>query len=302
MLEIHLLGTGGTVPLPERPLTAMLVRYNGRSVLVDCGEGTQTEIARMGLSLNPIDSIFFTHFHADHITGLAGLLLSMGNQNRTLPVTIIGPVGIERVVRALCVVAPDLPFELKFTEIKEKEQTFSAAGLRITAFLVCHSITCYGYSIELERAGKFNPEKARALGLEPRFWGKLQHGETVTVNDTVITPDMVMGAQRKGIKAVYCTDSRPVDCIARFAQNADLFICEGMYDDDASLNKAVEKQHMLFSEAVKLGRSANVKQLWLTHFSPSVSQPEKEIEKLRELFPFLAIPQRNMTADLTFED
>ncbi len=302
MLEIHLSGTGGTIPLPERPLTAMLVRYNGRSVLVDCGEGTQTEIARMGLSLNPIDSIFFTHFHADHIAGLVGLLLSMGNQSRTRPVTIIGPVGIGKVVRLLCVIAPDLPFELNFIEISGEEQLFSIAGLKITAFRVCHSIECYGYSIELERAGKFNPDKARALGLEPELWGRLQHGENVTLKETVITPDMVMGPQRKGIKAVYCTDSRPTDRIAHFAQNADLFICEGMYDNDESLSKAIEKQHMLMSEAAQIALSANVRRLWLTHFSPSVTEPEKEIEKLRKAFPFIEMPKRNMSIDLTFED
>lgn len=302
MLEIHLLGTGGTIPLPERPLTALLVRYNGCSVLIDCGEGTQTEIARMGLSLNPIDIIFFTHFHADHISGLSGLLLSMGNQNRTKPVTIVGPMGVERVVRSICVIASDLPFELNFVEIKHSEQPFSIDGLDITAFRVCHSIVCYGYSIGVERAGKFDPDKARALGLEPTSWSRLQHGENVTLKKTVITPDMVMGPQRKGLKVVYCTDSRPTESISRFARNADLFICEGMYDNGSSLKKAIEKQHMLMSEAAQLARSANVGRMWLTHFSPSVTEPEKKIEKLRKAFPFIEMPKRNMSIDLTFED
>ena len=136
MLDVCLLGTGGMMPLPRRWLTALMTRYNGHSLLIDCGEGTQVAIKEKGWSFKPVDVICFTHYHGDHISGLPGLLLTMGNAERTEPLTLIGPKGLERVVNALRVIAPELPFELKFIEINGPEQVFEINGYRITAFVM----------------------------------------------------------------------------------------------------------------------------------------------------------------------
>mgnify|MGYP002627194898 CR=1 FL=1 len=149
------------MPLPHRALTSLMLRYNGMNVLIDCGEGTQVSIRQQGWSVKPIDVICFTHFHADHISGLPGLLLTLGNAERTEPVTMIGPKRLEKVVGALRMIAPELPFEIRFVELEGDEESFMFNGLRINAFRVNHNITCYGYSLELDRAGRFDPERAK---------------------------------------------------------------------------------------------------------------------------------------------
>ncbi len=163
MLDVCLLGTGGMMPLPNRWLTSLMARYNGKSILIDCGEGTQIAMKEKGWSPKPVDIMCFTHYHADHISGLPGMLLTMGNAERTEPLLMIGPKGLTRVVNALRVIAPELPFPIVYQEITEMEQTFSFEGFRIEAFRVNHNVTCYGYSILVERAGKFQLEKAQEL-------------------------------------------------------------------------------------------------------------------------------------------
>ena len=147
MLDICLLGTGGMMPLPNRWLTSLMARYNGTGILIDCGEGTQIAMKEKGWSPKPIDIMCFTHYHADHISGLPGMLLTMGNAEKTTPLLMIGPKGLARVVNALRVVAPELPFEIQYMEITEQEQSFQFEGFRIEAFKVNHNVLCYGYSI-----------------------------------------------------------------------------------------------------------------------------------------------------------
>ena len=231
MLDVCLLGTGGMMPLPYRALTSLMVRYNGMNVLIDCGEGTQVSIKQQGWSVKPIDVICFTHFHADHISGLPGLLLTLGNAERTEPVTMIGPKRLEKVVNALRMIAPELPFPIRFIELEEDQQSFTFKGLRINAYKVNHNITCYGYSLEVDRAGKFAIEKAKAQNVPMPYWSRLQKGETIQDESGVYTPDMVLGQPRKGIKLTYCTDSRPTREIIENARGSDLFICEGMYGE-----------------------------------------------------------------------
>lgn len=290
------------MPIPDRPLTALLARYNGKSILIDCGEGTQTVIRQKGLSMKPIDVIFFTHFHADHIAGLPGFLLTMGKMGRTEPITLVGPSELEHYVKSLCVIAPELPFELKFVEIDSDEQVFPFGDLVITAFEVDHAVACYGYSIELRRKGKFNPEKARSLGIEPRLWGRLQNGENIEANGSVITSDMVMGEPRKGLKVTYCTDTRPTDSIVQHAKNADLFICEGMYAENEKLEKAIENKHTLFSEAAEMAQTASVRRLWLTHYSPSLSDPAQYLDDVRQIFHETETPESGMEIELKFDE
>lgn len=247
MLDVCLLGCGGMMPLPYRWLTSLMVRYNGSSLLIDCGEGTQIAIREKGWSFKPIDVICFTHYHGDHISGLPGLLLSMGNAERTEPLTLIGPRGLERVVNALRVIAPELPFPLIFKEIQSAEESFEVLGCRVTAYRVNHNVLCYGYCVEVDRAGKFDVERAKAQEIPMKFWNRLQKGETLTEDGRTYTPDMVLGKSRKGLKVAYCTDTRPTKSIVRNAAGADLFICEGMYGEPGKEQKAQEYKHMTLS-------------------------------------------------------
>ena len=285
MLDICLLGSGGMMPLPYRWLTALMVRYNGSSLLIDCGEGTQIAIKEKGWSFKPIDVICFTHYHGDHISGLPGLLLTRGNAERTEPLTLIGPKGLERVVNALRVIAPELPFPIIYKEINGNEETFELAdGYRLKAFRVNHGILCYGYTLELDRAGKFQLQKAMEQEIPKQYWSRLQKGETITDEQAVYTPDMVLGPPRKGIKLTYCTDTRPVPAIVENASGSDLFICEGMYGEKDKDAKAREHKHMTFYEAAELAKKAEVKQMWLTHFSPSLVGAKGYMKDVKRIF------------------
>lgn len=301
MLDVCLLGTGGMMPLPKRWLTSLMTRYNGSSLMIDCGEGTQIAVKEKGWSFKPIDVICFTHYHADHISGLPGLLLTMGNADRTEPLTLIGPKGLERVVSALRVIAPELPFEIKCLEIQSPEETFEINGYHITAFRVNHNVVCYGYSIEIKRAGKFDIERAKAAGIPMRCWNPLQKGETVLFEGNRYTPDMVLGEARKGIKVTYCTDSRPVPTIAEHAKDADLFICEGMYGEPDKEAKAKEYKHMTMKEAAHLAKEANAGQMWLTHYSPSLVHPEEYLNFAKEIFPATIAAKDGRCLEMNYE-
>lgn len=272
------------MPLPYRKLTSLMARYNGNSILIDCGEGTQVGIKEKGWSFKPIEVICFTHYHADHISGLPGLLLTLGNAQRTEPLLMVGPRGLERVVNSLRVIAPDLPFPIVFRELKEKEEVIEAAGCRITAFRVNHNVTCYGYTIDIKRGGRFFPELAKENEVPMKLWSRLQKGEIIEFEGKVYTPDMVIGPERKGIKVTYCTDTRPVKSLVENAKEADLLICEGMYGESDKKQKAVEKKHMMFGEAAKVAREAKVNEMWLTHYSPSLIHPENYMGPVRKIF------------------
>ena len=302
MLDVCLLGTSGMMPLPRRWLTSLMCRYNGSNILIDCGEGTQVAVKQKGWSFKPIDVICVTHYHADHISGLPGLLLTMGNAERTEPLTMIGPKGLERVVNALRTIAPELPFEIKFIELTEPEQSIQFEEYRINAFRVKHNVICYGYSIEVDRSGKFNAEKAKELGIPVQNWSKLQKGETVVIDGQTYTSDMVMGAARKGLKVTYSTDTRPVDSIIKAASNADLFICEGMYGEPDKEAKAIEYKHMTFKEAASIAAVAQPKEMWLTHYSPSLVRPSDYLDTVTDIFPNAKAGKDGMSVDLAFED
>lgn len=301
MLDICLLGTGGMMPLPYRWLTSMIARYNGSSILIDCGEGTQIALREKGWSPHPIDVICFTHFHADHISGLPGMLLNMGNAGRTEPVLLIGPKGLSRVVASLRIIAPELPFAVDCFELSEREQTIVMDGYRIEAFRVNHNVVCYGYSIVVDRQGRFDATRAKALGLDVRYWSRLQKGETIVVDDNTYTPDMVMGPPRKGLRVTYATDTRPVQSIIDHACGADLFICEGMYGDPEMYDKAKDKKHMTFFEAAGLAREAKVKELWLTHYSPSLNYPNEYLKATQKIFPNTHVCKDGKSVELMFE-
>lgn len=302
MLDVCLLGTGGMMPLPYRWLTSLMLRCDGSSLLIDCGEGTQIAIKEKGWSFKPIDVICLTHYHADHVSGLPGLLLAMGNAERTEPLTIIGPRGVERVVNSLRVIAPELPFEIRFMELTERQQEMTVGPYTLTAFRVNHNIVCYGYSVQLKRAGKFQVDKAQAAGIPLKFWSRLQKGAVIEEDGVVYTPDMVMGAERRGLRVTYCTDTRPVPVIAEMAKDADLFICEGMYGEPDKESKAREHKHMTFYEAARLAKEADCKEMWLTHYSPSLPRPEDYMDAVRKIFPRSVAGKDGKSVELRFDD
>lgn len=302
MLDICLLGTGGMMPLPYRWLTSMMARYNGQSILIDCGEGTQVAMKEKGWSPKPIDVICFTHFHADHISGLPGMLLTMGNAERTEPLLLVGPKGLSRVVASLRVIAPELPFSIECMELTENAQTICLDGFRIEAFRVNHNVPCYGYSIIIDRIGKFQVEKALALEIEKQYWSRLQHGETIETKERTLVPEMVLGTARKGLKVTYCTDTRPTQGILEHAKGADLFICEGMYGEPDKLAKAKENKHMTFYEAAELAKRAKVQKLWLTHYSPSLNRPDEFLPAVKKIFSEAETCRDGKTIELTFTE
>lgn len=302
MLDVCLLGTGGMMPLPHRWLTSLMTRCDGSNLLIDCGEGTQIALKEKGWSPKPVDVICFTHYHADHISGLPGFLLTMGNAERTEPVTLIGPKGLERVVNALRTIAPELPFALQFIELTEPREQLTIGPYRIDAYRVNHNVLCYGYSISIPRKGRFDVERARTQEIPQRFWSRLQKGETILDGERLLTPEMVLGPDRRGIRVTYCTDTRPVAVIAEFAKAADLFICEGMYGEPEKEVKAREYKHMTFYEAAKLAKDAQPRELWLTHYSPSLIRPEEYMDKVREIFPQAKAARDGWTAELGFDD
>ena len=285
MINVTLIGTGGMIPLPNRFLSSCLIEYNGKSILIDCGESTQVSLSKGKFSINKIETILITHFHADHVTGLPGLLLTIGNSGRIKPLFIIVPKGASEIINSLLIVCGYLPFEVRIIEIPVNEPVqFNKIGLNITSIPLMHHINCLGYSFELFLKPHFLPEKAQELNIPVHLWKLLHNGENVEFDNNIITPDMVLGSNRKPIKISYVTDTRPTKYINEIIQCSDLFICEGMYGDDEQYENAVEKKHMLFSEAAYIAKNANVKELWLTHYSPSIKNPEEYLDNAKSIF------------------
>ena len=301
MLDVALLGTGGMMPLPERFLTSMLLRLNGHMLLLDCGEGTQITMKELGWGFKSIDVICITHYHADHISGLPGLLLTIGNSDRTEPLTIVGPKGLNKVYEGLRIICPELPFKVILKEV-EGGETFKIGEFNISTCKLNHKITCLGYSFYVKRIGKFNVEKAMALNLPKQLWSVIQKQGKVEYGGNVYTSDMVLGSDRKGLKVTYATDTRPVDALPEFAKNSDLFICEGMYGENEKAEKAREYKHMLFSEAAEIAKKADVKEMWLTHFSPAMPFPENYIKNATSIFKNTVIGSDRKNVTLMFDE
>jgi ribonuclease Z len=303
MIDVALLGTGGMMPLPNRFLASMMARVNGRLFLFDCGEGTQVSLKLLGWGFKPIDTVCFTHFHADHISGLPGMLLAIANAGRTERIRFFGPPGIEKVVRSLCIIAPDLSFPMEFYEAG-KDFIFYDEDVIVQTLPLRHRGPCFAYSLTLPRRGKFDTQRAVENNVPMKIWSLLQKQN---VNDYVYegrtySSDMVLGAERKGLKLVYCTDTRPVHGLADFAREADLLICEGMYGDEEKHEKAAAHMHMDFQEAAEIAKNAEAKQLWLTHFSPAMPDPRTFLGAATEIFPETKTGKDRMHTTLRYED
>ena len=304
MLDICILGTGGGMPIPNRYLASALIRYQGRKILVDCGEGTQVSMKMLGWGLKTIDTICITHEHGDHTVGLPGLLATIGNSGRTDPITIIGPEGITEIVNGLRVVAPNLPYEVNIIENPQGPiKVLDSKGIiEVSTIELDHSTPCIGYNFYIKRSPKFQKEKAFKNDVPKILWNKLQDGNEVEYEGKIYNPNMVLGEEREGIKISYITDTRPIENIVDFIKDSDLFICEGNYGDDADIEKAIKNKHMTFSESAKLAKSANVKELVLTHFSPAMGCPEDYIDNAIKIFKNSKVSYDRDIYNINFKD
>ncbi len=299
MLDLCTLGTGGTMPMPDRALSALYARVNGRALLIDCGEGTQVGVQKLGWGMQCIDAILISHFHADHVSGLPGMLLALTKAMRTEPLHIYGPVGLTEVVNGLRVIAPQLTFPVVLHELTGQTE-FEAIGLTITAFPLDHGMPCFGWRLHLPRNAAFDPQKARAAGVPMPLWKRLQKGETIEEDGRLYRPEDVMGPPRQGITMLYATDTRPVDLIPDLGFRCDLMILEGMYGAEEKYPLAIKNHHMLYREAAALARDAEAGRLLLTHFSTSMEEPAEFLQNAQDVFPEADVASDGMTLTLQY--
>jgi ribonuclease Z len=276
------------------------MEHQGKALLIDCGEGTQIALRVAGCKVSRLDTLLITHFHADHMAGLPGLLLTIGNSNKSTPLTIIGPPGLQYVVSALTVIAPVLPYPVELLEWKDDAPTDMEFGdMHISSLPLLHSMPCLGYRIAFKRKPIFSPDKARALGIPQTLFHILHEGQSVILADgRTIEPHTVLEGVRSPVQVCYCTDTRPMDEMIDFARDADLLISEGMHGDGAMQAKMEEKGHMLFSDSARLAKEAHAKRLWLTHYSPALADPEAYLENARIIFPDTAAASDGMRITL----
>lgn len=300
MLDIALVGTGGMMPLPNRFLSAMICRYKTKTILIDCGEGTQVSLKMLGWGFKGIDVICLTHYHADHVAGLPGLMHAIAQSGRTAPITLIGPEGLKVVVESLLIIARGLPFKLNYIEAPQSPVVIDE--ITLSSLPLDHKVVCYAYNIEITRPGKFDINKAKALELPQNLYSALQQGQAVYHNGKEVRPEAVMGAPRKGFKVSFATDTRPVPTLADFVAGADLYIGEGIYGEDEKLPKAKEYKHMLFSEAATVAKTGGVKALWLTHYSPSLVEPEAYLPVAQAIFPNTQIGYDRMQGRIKYDE
>ncbi|CEP80345.1 ribonuclease Z [Paraclostridium sordellii] len=306
MIDITLLGCGGSMPTPDRYLSSTLISYRGRKMLIDCGEGTQVSMKIVNSGFKSIDYICITHIHGDHIIGLPGLLSTIGNSGREEPLTIIGPEGIKEAVDAFMVIVRDLPYELRVIENPKEDiivnNNYICKDIIISTLEVDHSTPCIAYSFYIKRKAKFDLEKAIANNVPKELWNKLQNGRDIRVEDILYTKDMVMGQPRKGLKVSLVTDTRPNEAIEQFVKNSDLLICEGMYGDDSDIDRAIKNKHMVFSESVNIAKNSQSEMLLLTHYSPILKDPSIYIENATNIFENTILGTDRLNINLVFKE
>lgn len=307
-LEAFVLGSGGMMPLPGRHLTSVLLRREGDLFLFDCGEGTQVSLRRLNLRWKKISVIFISHTHADHVTGLPGILMLSSQVDRDEPLYIIGPPKIKSYIEAnRSVLEMYINYEIIVNEISGPGIVYEGEDFRVRAFLLRHSRTCYGYCLEeYNRPGVFHPEIARELGVpEGPLWARLQAGDTVELeNGNEVASAEVVGEQRSGRKFSYVTDTMYTDSIAPEVKGSDLLICEGMFLDDLE-ESAREKKHLTARQAATIAKNAGgVKKMGLIHYSPRYTERDLKhlVREAREVFPDAYLTRDRQTTPIPFED
>ena len=302
MVDILLLGCGGGMPMPGRFLSASLLMYKGRKILIDCGEGTQVSMRMGNAGFKTIDVICISHIHGDHIVGLPGLLGTIGNSGRVEKITIIGPEGIKKAVNGLRTIVEWLPYEIDIIENPKESIDIMNEEVKVSFFEADHSAPCLGYSFYIKRTPKFDLDSAMKNNVPKNLWNILQKkSESVEVDGVIYERNMVMGEERKGIKISFITDSRPSIEIPSFIDNSDLFICEGTYGSDDDIEKAVKNKHMTFREAAQLACKGNVKNMILTHFGTAMSDPVLYENNAKEVFKDTIIGYDRLKFSMDFD-
>lgn len=302
VIDALLLGNSGMHPTRDRWLSSLLLRCQGELILFDCGEGTQIPWRRFHWGFRRVGAICLTHWHADHIGGLPGVLFSIANAGRTEPINLFGPVGITPIVAGLCVIVPHLPFELRIVELAGGESFGLPGDLTGTCVAGLHGLPVLTYRVDASRARRFDPDRAQALRIPRPLWRPLQRGESVTWSGGSASPDDVLGPPRRGLAVGFVTDTRPVPAHQPFLHEVDLLVCEGTYGDSADAEKAMEWGHLTFAEAAELARDADARELWLTHFSPGMTDPEAWATEANSRFPRTTIGYSGLTATLNYPD
>lgn len=307
MIDITLIGTAALFPLPERALTAAMLSCGGHTILFDCGEGTQTAARKAGVSLIKADIIALTHYHGDHIFGMLGLLQTMCCMGRTETLYITGPAGLQEELEPILKLVGWTSYDISLIEMPEDGLVLAElvngwpAGAKLTAFETEHRVSSQGYCFTLSRAGKFMPQKAKELGVPTNQWGLLQKGQSVQVGETTVLPAQVMGEARKGIKFVISGDTTACETLITAAKGADLLICEATYGENEQAQLAIDHGHMNFAQAACVAEKAEVKELWLAHFSQMIEDPQEYLPNAIEIFPNTVCGQDGMSTTLRFE-
>ncbi len=312
MIEVTLLGTAATLPRPERALSSAALTCDGRTILFDCGEGTQLALHRHRVNPQRIDLICLSHYHGDHIFGLPGLLQTMSTLGRTEPLYITGPAGLKDAMAPILSLArgisevEELPYPLHLLPMPEGGLSLHdlqrkwPMRARLTAFPTEHRIVSQGYRFDLGRCGRFDGAKAEAMGIPQRHWRTLQSGQSILLNGRTIAPEEICGAPRPGLAVVFTGDTAPCEAVVHAAQGADLLLMDATYADETQARKAAQYGHSTFAQTARAAAQAGVHQLWLTHFSASIADPESEAERTRSIFPGAICGQDGLRRQLFF--
>ena len=306
-MEAFILGCGGMQPLPYRHLTSVLLRREGDLFLFDGGEGTQVSLKRLNLKWKKIDAIFVSHTHADHVTGLPGILMLSSQVDRTEPLYIYGPPKIKEYIEtSRKVLDMYINYPIVVKEITAPCVVHSGKDFYIRAFPLDHTKVCVGYTLEeLDRPGEFNPQKAQELGVPVGpLWAQLQQGFEIKAADgTTVTPEQVLGPKRSGRKFSFVTDTLYKPSIAPEVKGSDLLICEGMFEDEL-IDQAREKKHMTASQAATIARDADVRRMCMIHYSPRYTDRELEklLEQAREVWPKTELSRDRMNIEIPYID
>ncbi|NOY08059.1 MAG: ribonuclease Z [Spirochaetes bacterium] len=306
-LEAFILGTGGMMPLPNRNLSSVLLRRNGELFLFDCGEGTQVALRKLNLKWKKITTIFISHTHADHVTGLPGIMMLSSQVERDDPLYIIGPPKIKEYIEAnRRILDMFINYEIIVKEIKEPGIVYSSGEFNVRAFKLFHSKPCMGYTLEEnKRPGIFFPEKALKCGV-PRgpLWSQLQSGQAVELeNSKIVQPGDVMGSERMGRKFSFVTDTSPVPSIVGNVKNSDLLICEGMFSEELT-ESARDKKHLTAVQAASIARDSDVGKLGLIHYSPRYTERDLKVllSEAQSIFPKSFLTRELQTIDIPYRD
>ena len=306
-MEAFILGCGGMMPLPYRHLTSVLLRRDGDLFLFDGGEGTQVSLKRLNLKWKKITAIFVSHTHADHVTGLPGILMLSAQVDRSEPLYIYGPPKIaEYIETSRKVLDMYINYPIVVKETTAPCIVHQGEDFYVRCFPLDHTKTCVGYTLEeLDRPGEFNPAKAAELGVPMGpMWGKLQKGFSVETPDgRTVLPSDVMGEKRSGRKFSFVTDTLYKPSIAEEVRGSDLLVCEGMFEDEL-IDQAKEKKHMTASQAATVARDSNSKRMCLIHYSPRYTDKElpKLLEQARKIYPGAELSKDRMHIEIPYVD